>query len=41
MGISIPMSEMEDRALDRLLARLDVALMMIASDDPSVEWRTS
>lgn len=34
------MSEIEDRALDRLLARLDVAIFQIQNDDPDIEWRS-
>jgi hypothetical protein len=35
------MAEMEDNAMDRLLARLDMALFQVAIGDPAVEWRNT
>lgn len=35
------MSEIEDRALDRLLARLDMAIFQVQHDDPDIEWRST
>lgn len=35
------MGEIEDRAMDRLLATLDLALFQIAVGDPAVEWRNT
>lgn len=35
------MAEMEDRAMDRLLARLEIALFQVANDDPDIEWRAT
>lgn len=33
------MAEMEDRAMDRLVARLEMAIFQITHDDPEIEWR--
>lgn len=31
---------MEDRAMDRLVQRLEIALMQVALNDPDIEWRS-
>lgn len=33
--------EIEDRALERLYAALDIALFRVQFDDPDIEWRNT
>lgn len=35
------MADIEDRALDRLVNRLEMAIFQINMQDPDIEWRTT